>query len=72
MSHNHTLKFNNKPMNCTNCEDSGYTFDTLWPCRECDLGNPIQHQHDLNELKRITTRAKVLRKQIKSYKESNA
>ena len=61
--------FNNKNMNCTECEDSGYVFDTLYPCNKCDLGKPIQHERNKQELERLLKRAKFLRKIIKNYNQ---
>ena len=56
-------------MKCSNCEDSGYIFDTLHACDKCDLGKPIQHEHNEQELERLKKRCKVLREKIKEYKE---
>ena len=60
-----------KKMNCTECEDSGYVFNTLYPCDKCDLGKPIQHEQNKQELERLLKRAKFLRKVIKIYNQSD-
>ena len=54
-------------MNCTNCEDTGHTFDTLNACHECDLGKPIQYKHDKGELERLLINANTLRVRILTY-----
>jgi len=56
-------------MNCNRCEDSGYVFDTLFPCDECKLGSPIEHKHNQQELKRLEKRCRYLRKEIKEYEQ---
>ena len=59
----------NEKVNCTKCEDSGYVFDTVYACDECEKGQQIQHEHNEEELERLKKRAKFLRKVIKKYKE---
>jgi len=54
-------------MNCRNCADSGYTFDTLQACHECDLGKPIQYKYDKEELSSILKRANTLHIKKKKY-----
>jgi len=57
----------NKTISCNSCEDSGYRFDTLCPCRECKLGEEKQNEHDKQELSYLNKRARILRKRIKTY-----
>lgn len=54
-------------MSCSNCEGTGYRFDTLDPCLECDLGKPIKHKHNKEELERVLIIANTLRVKILSY-----
>ena len=56
-------------MNCKNCVDTGYIFDTLYACGECEKGQERQHEYNETELKQLNKRAKFLRKVIKKYKE---
>jgi len=54
-------------MSCSNCEDTGYRFDTSDPCLECGLGKPIRYRHNKEELERVLIRANTLRVKILSY-----
>ena len=67
------LRFNliHPDVNCDNCEDTGYRFDTLFPCHECELGKPIKHLQNITELRWLESRARILRKQIKQYEKEN-
>ena len=53
-------------MYCTKCEDSGYIFDTLHACDECDLGKPIQHEYNERELERLKKDVKFYVKKLKN------
>lgn len=58
-------------MHCTQCEDSGYIFDTYYPCDQCELGKPIRHKQNKQDLKRLEKRCRILRKEIKAYENKN-
>jgi len=53
-------------MSCGNCLNTGYRFDTLDPCLECDLGT-IEYEHNKEELEHVLILANTLRVKILSY-----
>ena len=60
-------------MGCKTCSDgeesTGYEWDSLRPCPDCDKGKQIQHEEDKKILKLIEVRARFLRKKIKAFEK---
>ena len=60
-----------KHMTCTNCEDTGYEFDTLNACTKCLLGETVQYEYDKHDLKALLVRAERIKARIAKYEEKH-
>ena len=60
-------------MGCKTCSDgeesTGYEWDSLRPCPDCDKGRQIRNEYDKKELKVIAARARMLKKRIKAFEK---
>ncbi len=60
-------------MGCKYCDEHpGYQWDSLEACQKCDKGRAVQQEHDKDSLVYHQKMAKVFRKRIKKYKQTQA
>jgi len=57
-------------MICTNCEDSGYEWETVDACGKCKKGTGVQHKQNQEHLKWHNKEVRRLRKEIKEYQRN--